>query len=365
MVTAGRVTINEDFWRDRRVFVTGHTGFKGSWLTLWLHRLGAQVTGYALSPPTQPNLYTLAAIDEIANSVIGDLDDQDGLRKVMVTAAPEVVMHLAAQPLVHAGYADPVETFRTNLMGTVHVLDAVRQTPGVRVVLNVTTDKCYENREWVWGYREIDRLGGFDPYSSSKACSELATASFRNAFFPPSRLAEHGVAVATARAGNVIGGGDWGADRLVPDLVRAFASGQTAQIRRPDAIRPWQHVLEPLAGYLRLAQGLVEDGAAHASAWNFGPADDDARPVRWIVETMAHLWGEGAAWHLDGSNHPHEAHHLKLDCSKARTELGWQPRLGLNAALDWTVQWYRAQHDGGNARELCEQQIQAYQTRKT
>ncbi len=357
------MTPDETFWRGRRVFITGHTGFKGGWLTLWLRRLGAEVTGYSLVPPTQPNLYTLAGVGEGIRSIIGDLDDLPKLRAAITEAKPEVVLHLAAQPLVHAGYADPVETFRTNLMGTVHVLDAVRRTPGVRALLNVTTDKCYENREWAWGYREIDPLGGFDPYSNSKACSELATASFRSAFFPPERHAEHGVAVATARAGNVIGGGDWGADRLVPDLIRAIVSDQPALIRRPDAIRPWQHVLEPLAGYLLLAQRLLEDGERYASAWNFGPAGDDARPVRWIVETMTRLWGDGARWQLDGLTHPHEAHHLRLDCSKSHAELAWRPRLDLETALDWTVHWYREYHVGSPTLELCEQQIADSETR--
>lgn len=351
------------FWQGRRVFITGHTGFKGSWLSLWLQRQGAELTGYALAPLTQPNLYTLAGIGAGMHSVEGDLDDLAALQAAMAAARPEVVLHLAAQPLVYAGYADPVETFRTNLMGTVHLLDAARRTPGIRAVVNVTTDKCYENREWSWGYRETDRLGGFDPYSNSKACSELATASFRSAFFPLDGFAGHGVALATARAGNVIGGGDWGADRLIPDLIRAIAAGQPALIRRPGAIRPWQHVLEPLGGYLLLAQRLVEQGPRFASAWNFGPADDDAQPVQWIVEQMARLWGDGAAWSVDAGAHPHEAHHLRLDCSRARTELGWHARLNLETALEWTVRWYRETAHGGDPRALCEQQIAAYENR--
>lgn len=355
------MTTDHPYWHGRRVFVTGHTGFKGSWLTLWLRRMGAQVTGYALPPPTEPNLYTLAGVGEDIDSVIGDVDDFSALHRALSTAAPEVVLHLAAQPLVHAGYSDPVATYRTNVMGTVHLLEAVRRTPGVRAVVNVTTDKCYENREWVWGYREVDRLGGFDPYSNSKACSELATASFRSAFFPVDELSRHGVALATARAGNVIGGGDWGADRLVPDLIRAVTAGDPVRIRRPQAIRPWQHVLEPLGGYLRLAQRLAEDGAGYAGAWNFGPTEEDARPVHEIVETMTRLWGEGASWEPDGATYPHEARYLKLDCSKARAGLGWRPRLGIETALEWTADWYRRWSAGESARLLCQGQIAAYE----
>lgn len=353
--------VSTAFWRGRRVFLTGHTGFKGGWLALWLQRLGADVTGYALPPPTEPDLFTLARVGDGLRSILADLDDGVRLEAALAEARPEVVLHLAAQPLVHAGYSDPVGTFRTNVLGTVRLLDAVRRVPGVRAVVNVTTDKCYENREWAWGYREIDRLGGHDPYSNSKACSELVTASFRDSFFPPARLAEHGVALASARAGNVIGGGDWGADRLIPDFVRAIEAGVPLHVRRPDAIRPWQHVLEPLAGYLRLAQRLVEDGAAHATAWNFGPADADAKPVRWIAETLTRLWGDGAAWQLDGGDHPHEAHHLKLDCSKSRGELGWTPKLDLATALAWTVDWHRARRAGADVRELCLRQIEIYE----
>jgi CDP-glucose 4,6-dehydratase len=348
------------FWQGRRVFMTGHTGFKGGWLALWLQRLGAQVTGYSLAPPTQPSLFETAQVGRGMTSIIGDILDLPQLQQALAAARPEVVLHLAAQPLVHAGYDDPVETYRTNLMGTVHLLEAVRRTPGVKAVVNVTTDKCYENREWVWGYREADRLGGFDPYSNSKACSELATQSFRSAFFHPDRHGQHGVGVATARAGNVIGGGDWGQDRLVPDILRAIAAGQPVKIRRPDSVRPWQHVLEPLSGYLLLAERLAGDGVRYGGGWNFGPRDEDARPVRWIVEQLARLWGPDARWELDSAAHPHEARFLKLDCGHARDALGWKPRLALGPALEWIVEWHRALAQRADVRALCLAQIERF-----
>lgn len=353
--------IDGRFWRERRVFLTGHTGFKGSWLALWLMRLGARVSGYSLTPPTDPSLFDLARVGQGMASCIGDINDGPKLKGALEAARPEIVLHLAAQPLVHAGYEDPVGTYATNVMGTVVLLDAVRRTAGVRAVLNVTTDKSYENREWYWGYREGDRLGGFDPYSNSKACSELVTASFRDAFFHPAQHATHGVALATARAGNVMGGGDWGRDRLIPDLFRAIERGEAAKIRRPHAIRPWQHVLEPLSGYLLLAQRLFEAGPAYSGGWNFGPEDADAQPVSRVVDTLTRLYGAGARWELDGADHPHEARHLKLDCSKARAELGWRPRLRLQQALAWTVDWQRRRLAGNDVRELCMNQIEAFE----
>lgn len=348
------------FWRGRRVFITGHTGFKGGWLTLWLQRMGAEVTGFALPPATTPNLFTLARIGEDMDFRIGDVRDAVALADAMRTARPEIVFHLAAQALVRAGYQAPVETYATNVMGTVHLLEAVRQTPSVRAVVIVTSDKCYDNREWLWGYREIEPLGGADPYSSSKACAELVTGAYRNAYFPPERYAEHGVAIASARAGNVIGGGDWAADRLVPDILRAIAAGEPARIRHPDAIRPWQHVLEPLAGYLILAERLTESGPAYAEAWNFGPAEDDAKPVRWIVERFTQAFGEAASWQPDTAPQPHEAHALKLDSAKARARLGWRPRWNLTQALDAVVAWQCAYAAGEDLREVCGRQIDAY-----
>ncbi|MBF0293892.1 MAG: CDP-glucose 4,6-dehydratase [Magnetococcales bacterium] len=353
--------MNAGFWRGRRLFLTGHTGFKGSWLALWLRELGAEVTGYALAPPTQPSLFEMARVaDGMASSVIADIRDGEALAAAMERAAPEVVVHMAAQPLVRASYRIPVETYATNVMGSVHLLEAVRRTPSVRAVINVTTDKCYENREWHWGYRENEPLGGYDPYSSSKACAELVTSAYRNSFFPEGEYARHRVAVASARAGNVIGGGDWAEDRLLPDFVRAILRGEPVVIRNPHATRPWQHVLEPLSGYLLLAQRLVEEGPRYASAWNFGPLDADARPVGWVAQRMCALWGEGAEYRQEGGEHPHEASFLKLDISKARAGLGWQPRWDLETALASIVTWTKAYRAGARMDAVCLEQIAAY-----
>jgi CDP-glucose 4,6-dehydratase len=352
--------IDNSFWHGKKVFLTGHTGFKGSWLSIWLHSLGAQVTGYALDPPTKPSLFELARVSELVNSVIADVRDLDRLRLEMTKAAPDIVIHMAAQPLVRDSYKIPVETYAINVMGTVHLLEAVRNCPTVRAVVNVTTDKVYENREWVWGYREQEPFGGYDPYSNSKGCSELVTAAYRSSYFNPSDYDRHRVAVASARAGNVIGGGDWAGDRLVPDIVRAIMAGEKVLIRNPNAIRPWQHVLEPLSGYLLLAQRLFASGADYAEGWNFGPADDDARPVEWIVRELCEKWGDGAGYLIDNGDHPHEAHYLKLDCSKARARLCWVPRWGLAAALDRIVSWTKEYIAGNDLRHVCQQQIIEY-----
>lgn len=352
--------ITAEFWSGKRVFLTGHTGFKGSWLSIWLHALGAEVTGYALEPPTVPSLYELAGVGELVTSVIADVRDLERLRAEMLRAAPEIVIHMAAQPLVRDSYKIPVETYATNVMGTVHLLEAVRQSPTVRGVVNVTTDKVYENREWVWGYRENEPMGGYDPYSNSKGCSELVTAAYRSSYFNPRDYERHGVAVATARAGNVIGGGDWAGDRLVPDIVRAILAGEPVRIRNPHAIRPWQHVLEPLSGYLLLAQRLFEEGAEYAQGWNFGPPEEDARPVEWLVQRLCAGWGDGARYEMDRGEHPHEAHYLKLDCSKARGELGWHPRWNLETALSSIVDWTRVYLEKGDLRAECLRQIRSY-----
>jgi len=355
--------MNAAFWAGKRVFVTGHTGFKGSWLCLWLQQLGANVTGYALAPPTNPSLFEEAQVAQGMTSVIGDIRGGAALIQAMRQAAPDIVIHMAAQPLVRRSYVDPVETYATNVMGTVNLLEAVRQTPSARAVINVTTDKCYENKEWVWGYRESEPMGGFDPYSSSKGCAELVTAAYRNSFFNSAKHSEHQVAVATARAGNVIGGGDWAEDRLIPDILRAIQIGKSVNVRNPHATRPWQHVLEPLSGYLTLAEQLCDQGLAVAEAFNFGPADEDAKPVQWIVEKLTQSWGDGAAWHVDGGTHPHEAHYLKLDCSKARAALGWQPRWNLSQALQAIIVWHKAHsapQGGDDMRAMCLQQINDY-----
>lgn len=355
------MVIDNAFWRGRRVFLTGHTGFKGSWMSLWLRQMGAQVTGYALAPCTTPSFFELARIGELVESHIGDVRDGEALAQALAAARPEIVIHMAAQPLVRDSYRIPAETYATNVMGTVHLLEAVRQCSCVRAVVNVTTDKCYENREWGWGYRENEALGGFDPYSSSKACSELVTAAYRQSFFNASNRGDNGVAVASARAGNVIGGGDWASDRLVPDCMRAVMAGEPILIRNPKSIRPWQHVLEPISGYLTLAKKLYQDGPACAEGWNFGPWEEDARPVEWIVQHICSQWGKEASYQIDQGPHPHEANYLKLDSSKARSRLGWRPRLNLGQALEWSIQWYRAFAGGADVRQVSEQQIHTYQ----
>ena len=347
--------MNPAFWQGKRVLLTGHTGFKGSWLSLWLQSMGAKVTGYALAPPTNPSLFDIAEVARGMTSVIGDIRDLAKLQAVFAEHQPEIVIHMAAQPLVRYSYQNPVETYSTNVMGTVHVLEAVRNSPGVKAVVNITTDKCYENREWVWGYRENEPMGGFDPYSNSKGCSELVTSAYRRSFFQ-----DKGIALASARAGNVIGGGDWAADRLIPDILRAFEQNQPVIIRNPQATRPWQHVLEPLSGYLTLAERLCTDGQAFAEGWNFGPHDDDASPVQWIVEHMVSSWSNGASWQLDGGAHPHEANYLKLDISKAKARLGWQPRWALSTALEKITAWHHAYLASTNMHEFTMQQIANY-----
>jgi CDP-glucose 4,6-dehydratase len=353
--------MNPAFWQGKCVLLTGHTGFKGSWLALWLQSMGAQVTGYSLAPPTNPSLFDVAEVAQGMTSVIGDIRDLAKLQAVFAEHQPEIVFHMAAQPLVRYSYQNPVETYATNVMGTVHLLEAVRHTPGVKAVVIITTDKCYENREWVWGYRENEPMGGFDPYSNSKGCAELVSAAFRSSFFNASNYAQHGVAIATVRAGNVIGGGDWAQDRLIPDILAAFEQGSKANIRNPKAVRPWQHVMEPLRGYLMLAQQLFEHGPSFGEAWNFGPTDEDAKPVGWIVEQMAALWGAGAQWQIDTGQHPHEAHYLKLDISKARGRLDWHPALRLKDALELIIDWSKQRAAGLNMRQLTLDQLQTYQ----
>ena len=351
-------------WQGKRVFLTGHTGFKGGWLALWLTKLGANVRGYALDPSTTPNLLSAARVPSVIEDVRGDIRDAAALNAALEDFAPEVVFHLAAQPLVRYSYQDPIGTFETNVIGTARVLDAVRRTPSVKAVVSVTTDKCYENKEWVWPYRETDPLGGYDPYSSSKACAEIVSAAFRQSYFHPSQLNQpggHTTAIATARAGNVIGGGDWSLDRLIPDLIAGFTRGEPVLIRRPHAIRPWQHVLEPLHGYILLAEKLLTGDPRFATAYNFGPTEDDAQPVQWIVEKMTQFWGDGATWTLDPDPGVHEAGYLKLDASRARSDLSWRPRLRLETALQWLVEWYKAADRNEDMQAHTFRQIAAYE----
>ncbi len=347
------------FWAGRRVLVTGHTGFKGSWMSLWLGRLGARVHGFALKAPTQPSLFEEARVTEGMTSTIGDIRDPESLRSVLVRAEPEVVFHLAAQPIVRQSYAEPVETFQTNVMGTVNVLEAVRHAPSVRAVVNVTTDKCYENREWQRGYREDDPLGGHDPYSGSKACAEIVGAVYRRSFMSM-RASGGAVGIANARAGNVIGGGDWARDRLIPDMIRAIKSGTSVCIRHPASTRPWQHVLEPLSGYLLLARRMLEGATFASDAWNFGPDAGDVRPVSWILDRWMARWGEGFAWRQHAGDHPHEARLLQLDNSKARERLGWRPRWPLEEGLDRTIDWYREWLRGRDMRAVTIGQIEEF-----
>ena len=349
-----------DSWRGKRVFLTGHTGFKGAWLSIWLESLGAKVTGYALKPPTEPSIFKLCRLDRRMKSIIGDVRDAAKLKKALLAARPEIVIHMAAQPLVRESYKNPAETYETNVMGVVNLLEAVRACKGVKAVVNVTTDKCYENKEHARAFREDEPMGGYDPYSSSKGCSELVTAAYRNSFFNPADYKKHGVALASARAGNVIGGGDWAADRLIPDIIRAALRGEKVQIRSPRAIRPWQHVLEPLSGYLLLAEKLYTHGPKYAEAWNFGPDAGDARDVEWIVKRMFGHWPEAPGYAIDKGRHPHEAHYLKLDSSKARRQLGWAPRWRLGQAIDKIIDWTRAYAAGGDMLAVCRRQITEY-----
>jgi CDP-glucose 4,6-dehydratase len=355
--TGAATGVEPAFWRDRRVLLTGHTGFKGAWLALWLQSLGARVTGFSIGVPTEPSLFELARVEEGMESIEGDVRDHSALLAALEASRPEVVIHMAAQSLVRRSFDQPRETYETNVIGTVNLLDAVRLSgDGVRAVVNVTSDKCYENREWEWGYREDEPMGGHDPYSNSKGCAELVTAAFRSSFFSD----VDGPRVASARAGNVIGGGDWGAERLLPDIMRAALAGEQVRVRNPNSIRPWQHVLNPLSGYLLLAQSLW-DSPASASGWNFGPPDEEARPVGWIIERMAELWPQELRWAPDEGPHPHEARYLKLDSSRARARLGWSPPVHLDAALRSIVEWYRELAEGADMRAVTLGQVDSLQ----
>ena len=348
--------VNPQFWKGKRVFVTGHTGFKGSWLSLWLQLMGAEVKGFSLTPPTQPALFDVAKVGDNMQTEIGDIRNLQQLSQSIRAFNPDVLLHLAAQPLVRLSYKEPVETYSTNVMGTVNVLEAARYTPNLKSVVIITTDKCYENHEWEWGYRENEPMGGHDPYSNSKGCAELVVSAYRRSFF----YTDDTAAVASARAGNVIGGGDWADDRLIPDILRAFEKQQSVIIRNPLSTRPWQHVLEPLSGYLVLAQRLWQEGKAFAEGWNFGPKDDDCQPVQWILDKMVHFWGDGAHYEIDKSEQPHEANFLKLDCSKAAMRLKWHPKWRLEQTLERIVHWHRAWLEGADMQVKCLQEIEKY-----
>ena len=355
------MAINKNFWKGKKVLVTGHTGFKGSWLSLWLQSLDAEVVGISLDSPTTPSLFEQANVSKGMISLRQDIRNGEAIKQLFQQHKPEIVFHLAAQPLVRLSYREPVETYETNVMGTLHVLEGIRSVDSVRSAVMITTDKCYQNKEWVWGYRETDTLGGHDPYSSSKGAAELLISSYRNSYFPQDKYSEHKTAIASARAGNVIGGGDWAEDRLIPDIIKAFKNNEKVIIRNPKSTRPWQHVLEPLSGYLKLAEQLEKNGDKYAQAWNFGPIEEDARSVQWIVEKLTKLWGDNADWINDESGHlPHEANYLKLDCSKAHMKLNWYPRWDLSQTLLKIVEWHQLECKKNKCRELCLTQINEY-----
>lgn len=344
------------FWKGKRVFLTGHTGFKGSWLSIWLNQMGAEVKGYALRPNTNPALFDLANIQERISNEFGNIQNYDQLKKSMMDFDPQILIHMAAQPLVRLSYKEPINTYMTNVMGTVNVLEASRSCKNLKSIVSVTTDKCYENKEWVWAYRENEPMGGHDPYSSSKGCAELVTAAYRKSFF----FDKHSPALASARAGNVIGGGDWATDRLLPDVLKAFNDGQIVTVRSPYAIRPWQHVLEPLSGYLILAENLFNNGNKYAEAWNFGPKEDDCKDVQWILNQMVNIWGEGVSWELDKNPQPHEATFLKLDFSKAKTLLNWEPKWSIKTVLEKIFDWNKVYLANGDIFKKCIEEINEY-----
>jgi CDP-glucose 4,6-dehydratase len=349
--------VNPEFWDGKRVFLTGHTGFKGSWLSLWLQQMGAIVKGYALEPNTSPNLFELAEVAKNMESEIGDITNLSQIKDSMHTFNPDILIHMAAQPLVRLSYDEPVLTYATNVMGTVNVLEAARTCNNLKAIVSVTTDKCYENKEWAWGYRENEPMGGHDPYSSSKGCAELVISAYRNSFFN----SENSAAIASARAGNVIGGGDWAEDRLIPDILKSFENKSPIIVRNPMATRPWQHVLEPLSGYLVLAEHLFTEGKSYAEAWNFGPKDEDCKPVSWILAKMVANWHDQATWVLDKNNNPHEAGYLKLDCSKASSKLNWQPKWNLDLTLGKIINWHQSFLNESNIQDECLNEIAEYQ----
>jgi CDP-glucose 4,6-dehydratase len=356
--------IDKEFWNGKKVFITGHTGFKGAWLCLWLHSLGAKITGYSLPPLTTPNMFDLCNIIDITHTIYGDIRNYETLLSALTVAEPDIIFHLAAQPIVTISYDNPIETYETNVMGTIYLFEAIRtlvsKKNNIKAVINITSDKCYENNEYIWGYRETDPMGGYDPYSNSKSCSELITSSYRNSFFNPKSYNIHGVALASARAGNVIGGGDWSVNRLIPDCMSSLLNNEQIIVRNPHAIRPWQHVLEPLSGYLLLAQKLYIKGIEYAQGWNFGPYEEDAKPVSWIVNNICKKWGNNASYIIQKDALNHEAHYLKLDCSKSKHYLSWSPRWRIDFALDKVIEWNLAYRDKKNLRDLSLNEIKEF-----
>ncbi len=348
--------VNDAFWKGKRVFLTGHTGFKGSWLSLWLSSMGSTVKGFALEPDTNPAIFNVARVSSVLENEIGDIRNFEAISKSIKIFNPDILIHMAAQPLVRLSYSQPVETYSSNVMGTVHVLEAARKCPNLKAIVSVTTDKVYENQEWVWGYRENDPIGGYDPYSSSKGCAELVTSAYRRSFFSSSESPS----IASARAGNVIGGGDWSADRLIPDILKALEKGESLVVRNPLATRPWQHVLEPLSGYLMLAENLYHDGKQYAEAWNFGPDKKDCKSVNWILNQMVFLYGGNSSWKLDENPNPHEAQFLKLDCSKAKERLFWVPKWGINEVIEKIVNWHAHFRNGADMHDYCLNEIKTY-----
>ena len=353
--------MDPQFWKDKKILVTGHTGFKGSWLSVWLKELGANVIGYSLAPPTNPSLFELANVAEGMCSITGDVRDIEHLKSVSQKYSPEILIHMAAQSLVVESHKDPYGTYTTNVLGTLNILEAIRHSDSIKVVIIITSDKCYKNNEWVWGYREDDSLGGIDPYSNSKACAELITSAYRDSYFRKTNTSSKNVAVATVRAGNVIGGGDWAENRLIPDVMQSLASNNRVTIRNPNSTRPWQFVMEPLDGYLTLAEQLWTHGAEYAEGWNFGPNENDAQTVFQIVKKLGQLWGTHVAWEELHQPYPQEANYLKLDCSKARYKLKWAPKLDLDTTLKWVVEWYKSYNNAEDMEKLTKSQVVAYQ----
>jgi CDP-glucose 4,6-dehydratase len=352
--------MNSQFWKNKKILLTGHTGFKGSWLSLWLQNMGADLIGFSNSIPTTPSLFELANVKDGMTSLVGDVCDLQQLNDTIKEFKPEIVVHMAAQSLVLKSYQNPLETYSTNIMGVVNILEAIRMAGNIRVCIIVTSDKCYENKGLERGYNEDDPMGGYDPYSSSKGCAELVTNSFRNSFFNASKFNEPKTAIASVRAGNVIGGGDWASDRLIPDIMNGALQNKTIRIRNPDSVRPWQFVLEPLYGYLMLIEKLWNDAPLYSGGWNFGPDNDDVKPVSWIVDTISQLWGKNISWELDHQNSQHEAKSLLLNCTKAKTKLGWKPKTDIKLALQLVIDWYKKLENKANIREFTEQQIKYY-----